>query len=149
MDDKVYYYCIKGLQHLYQQITILDQRGYDTDDFVEIYEAIYIILKSKININRKDINNIDIQDTGDLYYHSIQASVLLLVFSREGVIKFGKKEILPFRAIYNMFLNTVKKYTGKTTLQILEGLAYYDDKLEKEPADFYNEMKNNVNIDTD
>ena len=149
MSDNVYSYCINALQHLYQQITILDQRGYDTDDFVEIYEAIYIILKSKINFNRDDIINTDIQDTGNLYYHSIQASVLLLVFSREGVIKFGKKEILPFRAVYTTFLNTVKRYTKKTTSEILEGLVYYDDKVEKEPADFLSEMSINVNIDTD
>ena len=61
MEDKVYTYCIKGLQHLYQQIAILDKRGENTDDFAQIYEATYIILKSKIDINRKDINNIDIE----------------------------------------------------------------------------------------
>jgi len=149
MTDKVYSFCIKALQHLYQQIIILDRRGEDTDDFVEIYEATYIILKSKFDISRKDINNIDIENNDYLYYHSIRAMELFVLFDNNGLVKFGKKEMIPFNPLSKMLLTTIKKHTKKTMNEILDDTSKYENEAYVRPDDFFTKMAVNVNIDID
>jgi hypothetical protein len=147
MSDKVYSICIKALQHLYQQISILDRRGENTDDFAQVYEATYIILKSKIDVSRKDINNVDIENNEYLYYHSIRAMELFVLFENNGLIKFGKKEMIPFKGLFRMFFETIKKHTKKTAWEILDDTSKYENEAYDKPADFFTKMAVNVNID--
>ena len=145
--DSIYTYCIRCLQHLYQQITILEQRGDNTDEFVEIYELLYIVLKSKIDINSDDITNVEIENNEDLFYHSIKSVTLLLFFANQGVIKFGKKEIIVFRPIFTAFLQTVIKYTKKSMFDILQNVTEYEyDTQEKETPETISNIMTNIKL---
>ena len=148
--DRVFTLCIESLQHLYLQISLLEDKSEDTDDFTEIYEAASIILRNKINITNEEIvkynPNIILIDSEDIYYHSLKSVSLMLLFMSEGLIKFDKKVILPFRPIFNMFFQTFKRYTGKTLIDIADIIEKDGYEIEPEPENMYEKINTNVKI---
>ena len=148
--DRIFTLCIESLQHLYLQISLLENKGEDTDDFTEIFEAASIILRSKINITNEEIckfnPNIIQTDLDDIYYHSLKSVSLMLLFMSEGLIKFDKKIILPFRPIFGMFFQTFKRYTDKTLIDISDSLEKDGYEIGPEPKNMYEKINTNVKI---
>jgi hypothetical protein len=148
--DRVFTLCVESLQHLYLQVSILENKCEDTDEFTEIYEAASIILRSKINITNEEIvnfnPNIILMDSEDAYYHLVKSVSLMFLFIHDGLIKFDKKVMLPFRPIFNMFFQTFEKCTNKKLIDITDELEKSGYEIISEPEDMCLKMKTNVKI---